>query len=180
MWQYASADAKAEREANVNRIAENWGVSKQTADGLYTAMAGVHTTAAIGGAMYGMKGNGSVQTGKSPAYVDEPPFNSSGTGGAAQLWSTKGRIKYVELPTQGKIRFVPDSNYSPSNPLPRGPNNGYLDKFGNEWVKGPSRTARQAFEWDVQLSPKGKTQLGWATIDGSHLNISLDERITYK
>ncbi len=30
MWQYASADAKAEREANVNRIAENWGVSKAT------------------------------------------------------------------------------------------------------------------------------------------------------
>lgn len=58
MWQYASADAKAEREANVNRIAENWGVSKETADGLYTAMAGVHTTAAIGGAIYGMKGIG--------------------------------------------------------------------------------------------------------------------------
>ncbi|WP_345828016.1 hemagglutinin repeat-containing protein [Erwinia sp. HDF1-3R] len=56
MWQYASADAKAEREANVNRIAANWGVSKETADNLYTAMAGVHTTAAIGGAVYGMKG----------------------------------------------------------------------------------------------------------------------------
>ncbi|MEM6053018.1 DUF6862 domain-containing protein [Erwinia sp. P7711] len=55
IWQYATADAKAEREANVNRIAENWGVSKETADGIYTAMAGVHTTAAIGGAAYGMK-----------------------------------------------------------------------------------------------------------------------------
>jgi hypothetical protein len=121
-----------------------------------------------------------INAGKVPAYVEEPPFNPSGTGGAAQPWSTKGRIKYVELPTQGKIRFVPDSNYSPSNPLPRGPNNGYLDKFGNEWVKGPSRTAGQAFEWDVQLSPKGKAQLGWATRDGSHLNISLDGRITHK
>ena len=58
MWRYATADAKAEREANVNRIAENWGVSKETADGLYTTMAGVHTMAAIGGAMYGMKGTG--------------------------------------------------------------------------------------------------------------------------
>ncbi|WP_348984752.1 MULTISPECIES: polymorphic toxin type 17 domain-containing protein [Enterobacter] len=114
------------------------------------------------------------------SYVEEPPFNPSGTAGAAQPWSTKGRIKYVELRTQGKIRFVPDSNYSPSNPLPRGPNNGYLDKFGNEWVKGPSRTAGQAFEWDVQLSPKGKAQLGWATRDGSHLNVSLDGRITHK
>jgi filamentous hemagglutinin len=74
-----------------------------------------------------------INTGKFPAYVEEPTFNPSGTGGAAQPWSTKGRIKYVELPTQGKIRFVPDSNYSPSNPLPRGPNKGYLDKFGNEY-----------------------------------------------
>ncbi|MBP2851614.1 polymorphic toxin type 17 domain-containing protein, partial [Dickeya oryzae] len=180
MWQYATADAKAEREANVNRLAENWDISKEAADTLYTAMAGIHTAAAIGGAAYGMKGSSLVEAGNVPAYVEELPFNPSGTGGAAQPWSTKGRIKYVELPTQGKIRFVPDSNYSPSNPLPRGPNNGYLDKFGNEWVKGPSRTAGQAFEWDVQLSPKGKAQLGWATRDGSHLNVSLDGKITHK
>ncbi|MBD8216628.1 hypothetical protein IFU29_20305 [Erwinia persicina] len=115
-----------------------------------------------------------------PAYVGEPTFNPSGTGGAAQPWSTKDRIKYIELSTQGKIRFVPDSNYSPSNPLPRGPNKGYLDKFGNEWVKDPSRTAGQAFEWDVQLSPKGKAQLDWATRDGSHLNISLDGLIKHE
>ena len=123
---------------------------------------------------------GSGQTGKKSAYVEEPPFNPVGTAGAAQPWTTKGRIKYVQLPTQGKIRFVPDSNYASSNPLPRGPNNGYIDKFGNEWVKGPSRTAGQAFEWDVQLSPKGKAQLGWATRDGSHLNVSLDGKITHK
>ena len=79
-------------------------------------------------------------------YVDEPPFNPAGTTGAAQPWSIKGRVKYVQLPTKGKIRFIPAETYSPTNPLPRGPNNGYLDKFGNEWVKGPSRTAGQAFE----------------------------------
>ncbi|MFZ4835193.1 glycohydrolase toxin TNT-related protein [Rouxiella sp. Mn2063] len=56
MWQYATADAKAEREANVTRLAENWGVSRETADKLYTTMAGIHTAAAIGGAVYGMKG----------------------------------------------------------------------------------------------------------------------------
>jgi hypothetical protein len=114
------------------------------------------------------------------SYVEEPPFNPAGTGGAAQPWSTKGRIKYVELPTSGKIRYVPPEDYSASQPLPRGPNNGYFDKFGNEWVKGPSRTAGQAFEWDVQLSRTGKAQLGWATRDGSHLNISLDGKITHK
>ncbi|MFZ4835209.1 polymorphic toxin type 17 domain-containing protein [Rouxiella sp. Mn2063] len=42
----------------------------------------------------------------------------------------------------------------------------YFDGFGNEWVKGPSRTAGQAFEWDVQLSRTCKAQLGWATRDG--------------
>ncbi|HFG6254851.1 TPA: hemagglutinin repeat-containing protein [Salmonella enterica subsp. diarizonae serovar 61:l,v:z35] len=56
MWQYATADAKAQREADIDRIAENWGVSKETASTLYDDMAVVHTTAAIGGAVYGMKG----------------------------------------------------------------------------------------------------------------------------
>lgn len=113
-------------------------------------------------------------------YVDEPPFNPAGSVGAAQPWSMKGRIKYVELPTQGKIRYVPPENYNPSSPLPRGPNNGYIDKFGNEWTKGPSRTQGQAFEWDVQLSKQGRSQLGWATRDGSHLNVSLDGKITHR
>jgi len=55
IWQYARADAKAEREANVNRIAENWGVSKENADFLYTTMSGVHFVVTIGGAVYGIK-----------------------------------------------------------------------------------------------------------------------------
>jgi len=38
----------------------------------------------------------------------------------------------------------------------------------------------QPFEWDVQLSDLGKKQLGWATRDGSHLNVSLDGRITHR
>lgn len=113
-------------------------------------------------------------------YVEEPPFKPAGSVGAAQPWSMKGRIKHVELPTQGKIRYVPPESYNPSSPLPRGPNNGYIDKFGNEWTKGPSRTQGQAFEWDVQLSKQGRSQLGWATRDGSHLNISLDGKITHK
>ncbi|MBP6219248.1 MAG: hypothetical protein KA436_11730 [Oligoflexales bacterium] len=69
----------------------------------------------------------------------------------------KGRIKKVQLPTTGKIRFVPPEDYDPSTPLKRGPNGGYVDKFGNEWSKGPSRTPGQSFKWDVQL---GKNKLG--------------------
>ena len=59
-------------------------------------------------------------------------------------------------------------------------NNGYIDKFKNKWVKGPSRTAGQEFEWDVQLSELGSKQLGWASRDGKHINASLDGKITHK
>ncbi|WP_317619084.1 hemagglutinin repeat-containing protein [Dickeya zeae] len=69
MWQYATADAKAEREANVNRLAGNWVISKEAADTLYTMMAGIHTTAAIAGAAYGMKGFNEPATVKSVGNV---------------------------------------------------------------------------------------------------------------
>ncbi|MEM6162705.1 VENN motif pre-toxin domain-containing protein, partial [Erwinia sp. P6884] len=71
MWQYASADAKAQREADIGRIAENWDVSKETAASLYDGMAFVHTTAAIGGAAYGMKGSSSAAKGSSSVVEAE-------------------------------------------------------------------------------------------------------------
>ncbi|MHB1222368.1 MAG: polymorphic toxin type 17 domain-containing protein [Gammaproteobacteria bacterium] len=97
-----------------------------------------------------------------------------------KVWSKRARINSAQLPVNGTIRFVPRENYSPSTPLIRGPNNGYLDRFGNEWVKGPSRTSGQAFEWDVQLSDLGKKKLGWRSRDGSHVNISLDGHFTHR
>ena len=90
----------------------------------------------------------------------------------------KGQIKAAGLPTKGKIRYVPPKSWKPSTPLPR-KNGGYLDKFGNTWVKGPSRTAGEAFEWDVQLSKTGQSSIGWLTRDGSHANVSLLGRITH-
>jgi len=56
---------------------------------------------------------------------------------------------------------------------------GYVDKFGNVWQKGPSRTAGQHFEWDVQLSDRGRSMLGHLSRDGKHLNVSLDGKITH-
>lgn len=94
--------------------------------------------------------------------------------------SIKGRLKTAGLPTEGKIRFVPRQDYYPSQPLPKGDGGGYLDRFGNEWVAGASRTAGQTFEWDVQLSRQGASQLGWASRDKKHLNVSLDGKITHK
>lgn len=102
-----------------------------------------------------------------------------GSVGAGRTWTKSARIKTAELPKEGRIRFIPGKNYHPSNPLVRGPNNGYLDNFGNEWTKGPSRTPGQAFEWDIQLSHSGRKQLGWASRDGRHVNVSLDGKLTH-
>ncbi|WP_433017977.1 polymorphic toxin type 17 domain-containing protein [Kribbella sp. CA-294648] len=99
---------------------------------------------------------------------------------AARGFSLKGRLKEAGLPIEGKIRYIAPKNYNPAQPLPRGPQNGYWDAFGNEWVRGPSRTKGQAFEWDVQLSSTGRSQLGPLTRDGTHANVSLDGRITHK
>jgi hypothetical protein len=98
--------------------------------------------------------------------------------------SIKGRLKAAQLPTSGKIRYVPREDYNPVNPLPRplprGKHNGYIDRFGNEWVKGPSRTPGQAFEWDVQL-PKngGDSRFRSLSPDGKHVNVTLDGRISH-
>jgi hypothetical protein len=92
----------------------------------------------------------------------------------------KGLLKDVGLPTSGRIRYVAPKGTSPSTGLPRGPKGGYIDRHGNEWVKGPSRTPDEPFEWDVQLSASGRNQIGWTTRDGSHANVSLKGRITHK
>jgi len=83
-------------------------------------------------------------------------------------WDGAGVMKLPANPTELQVK----------HPLPRGPSHGFLDRFGNEWVRGPSRTKGQAFEWDVQLSRTGRSKLGWAT-DDNHVNVSLDGRITH-
>lgn len=83
------------------------------------------------------------------------------------------RIKSAGLPRSGKIRYVPPDKIDPARGLPRGLQHGYLDRFGNEWV-----WAREG-HWDVQLSPAGKSQLGWASPSGNHVNVSTDGRILH-
>ncbi|AIK97194.1 polymorphic toxin type 17 domain-containing protein [Candidatus Odyssella acanthamoebae] len=95
-------------------------------------------------------------------------------------YSIKSRLKDAQLPTQGKIRFIPRKSYNPSKPLDRGDSYGYVDRFGNEWTKGPSRTEGQDFEWDIQLSRQGQSKIGWASRDNKHVNVSLDGKITHK
>lgn len=38
----------------------------------------------------------------------------------------------------------------------------------------------EPFEWDIQLSELGKKQLGWASRDKKHLNVSLKGKITHR
>ena len=85
--------------------------------------------------------------------------------------------KKAQLPTEGKIRYVPPKGAGKN--LPRTSMGGYIDKFENVWEKGPSRTIGEAFEWDVQLSKQGKKMLGWLSRDGKHLNVSLKGIITH-
>lgn len=98
--------------------------------------------------------------------------------------SIKGLIKKEGLPNKGKLRYVPPKKFHASEGLPTVamPNGrpGFKDRFGNIWVQGDSRTKGQAFEWDVQLSKQGIQQVGWMTRDNTHLNVSLDGRVTHK
>jgi RHS repeat-associated protein len=100
-------------------------------------------------------------------------------------WSTSARMRAAGpgdeygLPSEGKIRYVPPNDYNPVNPLPRGEQDGYLDRFGNEWIIGPSRTPGQPFEWDVQLSRTGQQQIGWLSRDGIHVNVSPLGEVTH-
>ncbi|MGE3318598.1 MAG: polymorphic toxin type 17 domain-containing protein [Candidatus Berkiella sp.] len=109
-----------------------------------------------------------------------PLFYEYRTNKDPEGWSKKGRMKAQCLPNEGKIRYIPPKKYNPQDPLPRGPNNGFYDNFKNEWVKGPSRTQGEPFEWDIQLSEVGKKQLGWASRDQKHLNVSLKGKITHR
>ena len=96
-----------------------------------------------------------------------------------RIWSIKARLRVARLPNQGRIRYVPPKGYNPASRLPRGPSNGYIDRFGNNWVKGPSRTAGDPFEWDVQLSRTGRAQLGWLSGRSGYLNVSPGGQITH-
>lgn len=89
-------------------------------------------------------------------------------------------IRKAQLPQEGGIRFIPPRKWNPSEGLKR-TGDGYRDKFGNTWVEGPSRTAGEPFEWDVQLSEKGRNQLkNWLKDKNqTYLNVSLRGRVTH-
>lgn len=92
-------------------------------------------------------------------------------------WATAAK-KY-DLPIDGPIPFAPPKNWNHKSPLKTQDNKGFIDAFGNEWRKGPSRTKGETFEWDV--IPQNKNS-GLANLsrDGSHVNVSLKGVVTHR
>jgi len=89
--------------------------------------------------------------------------------GAAQRASRSAAMNDAQLPHRGGlIRYVPPENWTGTQPLPKGPSRGYMDRFGNEWVKGRSITPGESFEWDVQRP------------DGTHWNVSQKGEFTHR
>ncbi|MGV3526415.1 MAG: polymorphic toxin type 17 domain-containing protein [Candidatus Sericytochromatia bacterium] len=89
-----------------------------------------------------------------------------------------GAHKY-HLPTDGPVPFVPPKRWNPNSPARTSDGKGFIDNFGNEWRKGPSRTAGEAIEWDV--IPNNKSGgLSNLSRDGSHVNVSLTGEVSHR
>ena len=138
------------------------------------------TITAVGVSEHIAAGQGRGPTLSQPQFVV-----ATGVAANAGGWSISARMRVAGpgdefgLPDAGRIRYVPPRGYNPASHLPRGAQGGYIDRFGNEWVVGPSRTTGQPFEWDVQLSRTGQQQLDWLTRDGSHVNVSPLGEVTH-
>jgi RHS repeat-associated protein len=100
----------------------------------------------------------------------------------------RGKIQKAGLPGRGRYRYMAPKRYKADQELPRGPNGGYLDRHGNEWVKGPyhgDKRLPHTHEWDVRLSPKGERQ--WnrhnsasnAQGGGHYINIRPDGQLSH-
>jgi len=84
----------------------------------------------------------------------------------------KEAIEKEHLPTGGQFPFEPPKKWKLPNRLPKDSRtNGFIDKSGNIWVEGPSRTLGERFEWDVQLRQPIRGQ--------AHVNVSWTGRITH-
>jgi hypothetical protein len=118
------------------------------------------------------------------SHLEGPP----GSLGAKGVHSINSRVHQAGLPDTGIVRFIPPAHYTSEfakhSPLPKGPHGGYIDRVGNEWVKGPSRTLGENFEWDIRLSTKGYAQCKWHDkvkngSNGPFINVSQGGRISH-
>jgi len=66
---------------------------------------------------------------------------------------------YRALPLTGDYRFPVPKN-TPLNALKIGPNGGYMDRFGDEWI--PYRINGRIVAWRCNLSDMGHNRMRWA------------------
>ena len=118
------------------------------------------------------------------SYVEDSNSWVDVLGLSSYKKSSKSLLKKAKLPRKGKMRFIPSKSDLMRGKLSTqkvGNETGFVDKFGNVWLKGTSRTNGEAFEWDVQLT-KTRGELfkrSGLSSDGKHLNVSLQGRITH-
>lgn len=116
--------------------------------------------------------------------VDHDTGFSDDSINAGKVKTIEERLDYAKLPhNPDRVCFIPDKQYRPSNQLPKyhfsDDTFGYIDRDKNIWVKGPSRTKGDAFEWDVQLSHAGQNKYRHLIGNAKYMNVSLDGRITH-
>ncbi|MEH7230515.1 polymorphic toxin type 17 domain-containing protein, partial [Bacillus safensis] len=84
----------------------------------------------------------------------------------------------ANLPNKGSFRFIPGGEVKLNKQL-----DGYVDKFGNVWVKGPYHgdpSKNFQFEWDVQLSEKGMKEWGKYTKNSKkYINVAPDGTLSH-
>ena len=88
-------------------------------------------------------------------------YGNQSNGEKKNCPSISGRLKAAGLPTRGTYRFIPEEEYSLCNPLRIGSRGGYMDRFQNEWIKGPYHGDPKlscGYEWGVQLSSRGENK----------------------
>lgn len=120
LWQYATADAITQRDASIQLLATTHKISPEAAKVFYYGMAGIHTTAAMVGAVYGMKG------------VKEPPVPSS--QGANQFingkWFDAQGLPLPVPPSVGAAGRVPNVLQSGGNTLNKSTANALNESLG--------------------------------------------------
>jgi len=144
--------------------------------------AGYMATAVNVGFQTVLNPNLDVPGGEPPRLAAAPPMNGRGGSRGPRCPSNTpptNPITVARLPDRGKIRFCPPKNWSPGQNLPKGPKGGFKDRFGNEWVKGPSRTNGEGHEWDVQIGPNCTRGMRWESKDGKHVNVSQNGEVTH-
>jgi hypothetical protein len=86
--------------------------------------------------------------------------------------AVKSYVARQGLPTSGPFVYVPPSSWRDGTRLPRQSArglSGYVDQFGNVWVKDPTKQG----QWDVQVDVPGARDSVYrsASIDKKHTNV---------